>query len=106
MVSAPPADGYKRCWNNWSPTQSQPAKLLKMLHRLRRRAGKVRDLDVQLTALRSLKVPQEPRRKTQLMQGLIELRVEHEKKLRKMLTKDMFREIAQADQASVERVSA
>jgi CHAD domain-containing protein len=68
-------------------------KLLKMLNRLRRRAGKVRDLDVQLTALRSLKVPQEPRRKTQLMQGLIELRVKHEKKLRKMLTKDMFREI-------------
>src|SRR6202045_1728600 len=68
-------------------------KLLKMLDRIRRRAGKVRDLDVQLSALRSLKVPQEPRRKTQLMQGLIELRAKHEKKLRKMLTKDMFREI-------------
>jgi CHAD domain-containing protein len=68
-------------------------KLLKMLDRIRRRAGKVRDLDVQLAALRSLKVPQEPRRKTQLMQGLIELRAKHEKKLRKMLTKDMIREI-------------
>src|ERR1700721_2539786 len=63
-------------------------KLLKMLNRLRRRAGKVRDLDVQLTALRSLKAPQEPRRKTQLMQGLIELRAKHEKKLRKMLPKE------------------
>jgi len=68
-------------------------KLLKMLDRIRRRAGKVRDLDVQLSALRSLKVPQEPRRKTQLMQGLIELRARHEKKLRKMLTKDMIREL-------------
>src|SRR3984957_5419707 len=68
-------------------------KLLKMLDRIRRRAGKVRDLDVQLSALRSLKVPQEPRRKTQLMQGLIELRAKHEKKLRKMLTKEMIREI-------------
>jgi CHAD domain-containing protein len=67
-------------------------KLLKMLDRIRRRAGKVRDLDVQLSALRSLKVPQEPRRKTQLMQGLIELRAKHEKKLRKMLTKEMIRE--------------
>jgi len=38
-------------------------KLLKMLDRIRKRAGKVRDLDVQLAALRSLKVPQEPRRK-------------------------------------------
>ncbi len=68
-------------------------KLLKTLGRVRKRAGKVRDIDVQLAALRSLKIPQEPRRKTQLTQGLIELRVKHEKKLRKILTKDMIREI-------------
>lgn len=68
-------------------------KLLKMLEQVRKRAGKVRDLDVQLTALRSLKVPQQPRRKTQLMQGLIELRVKHEKKLRKALDKKTIREI-------------
>jgi CHAD domain-containing protein len=68
-------------------------KLLKMVSRIRRRAGKVRDIDVQLAALRSLKVPQEPRRKTQLMHGLIELRGRHEKKLRKMLTKDVIREL-------------
>jgi CHAD domain-containing protein len=68
-------------------------KLLKMLEGIRKRAGKVRDLDVQLAALRSLKVPQEPRRKTQLMHGLIELRAKHEKKLRKMLSKENIREI-------------
>ena len=68
-------------------------KLLKMLDRIRRRAGKVRDLDVQLTALRSLKVPQEPRRKTQLTQGLLELRVKHENKLHKLLTKRIVQEI-------------
>ena len=68
-------------------------KLLAVLGRIRKRAGRVRDLDVQLAALRSLKVPQQPRRKTQLMQGLIELRLEHERKLRKMLTKDGVREI-------------
>jgi CHAD domain-containing protein len=68
-------------------------KLLKQLDEIRRRAGKVRDLDVQLAALRSLKVPQEPRRKTQLMQGLIELRAKHEKKLRKLLTQETMREI-------------
>jgi CHAD domain-containing protein len=67
-------------------------KLLKTLDRIRKRAGKVRDLDVQLTALRSLKVPQEPRRKTQLMHGLIELRAKHEKKLRKMLNKETIRQ--------------
>jgi len=68
-------------------------KLLKLLDRIRRRAGKVRDLDVQLAALRSLKTPQEPRRKTQLMNGLIELREEHEKKLRKQLSKENIREV-------------
>lgn len=68
-------------------------KLLKELEELRRRAGKVRDLDVQLAALRSLKVPQEPRRKTQLMQQLLELRTKHEKKLRKLLTQEIMRDI-------------
>ena len=35
-------------------------KLLKLLGRLRKKAGRVRDLDVQSAALRSLKIPQEP----------------------------------------------
>jgi CHAD domain-containing protein len=68
-------------------------KLLKLLSRLRKRAGKVRDLDVQLAALRSLKIPQEPRRKTQLVNHLIELRAQQEKKLRKAADKDTVREI-------------
>lgn len=68
-------------------------KLLKMLVRIRKRAGKVRDVDVQIAALRSLKIPQEPRRKTQLMQSLLEVRVKHEKKLRKLLSKAVIREL-------------
>lgn len=68
-------------------------KLLKMLNRMRKRAGKVRDLDVQLAALRSLKVPLEPRRKTQLLERLIGLRVQHEKRLAKLLTKNEVRDI-------------
>src|SRR3984957_8834615 len=68
-------------------------KLLKALGRIRKRAGKLRDLDVQLAALRSLKVPQEPRRKSQLINILIELRAEHEKKLRKALNKQDVRDI-------------
>src|SRR5437868_6653911 len=68
-------------------------KLLKLLNRIRKRAGKVRDLDVQLAALRSLKTPQEPRRKTVLMQNLIELRAGQDKKLRKLLDKETVREI-------------
>ncbi|MGH9497060.1 MAG: CHAD domain-containing protein, partial [Candidatus Sulfotelmatobacter sp.] len=68
-------------------------KLLKMLNRIRRRAGKVRDVDAQLAALRSLKTSQEPRRKTQLTHGLIELRTKHEKRLSKLLKKDVIRDI-------------
>jgi CHAD domain-containing protein len=68
-------------------------KLLKALGKIRKRAGKLRDLDVQLTALRSLKIPQEPRRKSQLINSLIELRAEHEKKLRKALNKEDVREV-------------
>lgn len=68
-------------------------KLLQMLRGVRKQAGKVRDLDVQLAALRSLKISLEPRRKTQLLQGLISLRATHEKKLRKTLTKQVAREI-------------
>ena len=62
-------------------------KLLKLLSRIRRRAGRIRDIDVQLAALRSFKVPQEPRRKTQLMHRLIDFRVQHEQKLAKLLKK-------------------
>jgi CHAD domain-containing protein len=63
-------------------------RLLKLLGRIRKRAGKLRDLDVQLAALRSFKSPHEPRRKTQLMNQLIEMRDRQEKKLRKSLNKD------------------
>ena len=68
-------------------------KLLKALGTLRKRAGKVRDLDVQLAALRSLKIPREPRRKTQLMNNLIELRASQEKKLQKAADKETIREL-------------
>lgn len=68
-------------------------KLLKLLGRIRKRAGKVRDLDVQMAALRSLKMPREPRRKTQLVNHLIELRVEQEKKLKKAVDQSAVREI-------------
>ena len=68
-------------------------KLLKLLSRIRRRAGKIRDIDVQLAALRSFKVPLEPRRKTQLMHRLIDFRVQHEQKLAKLLKKNGVLEI-------------
>lgn len=68
-------------------------KLLKLLNRVRKRAGKVRDIDVQLAALRNLKATQEPRRKSELTRELIDLRTQYDKKLRKALDKKMVREL-------------
>ena len=74
-------------------TDRNQKKLLKLLGRIRKRAGKVRDIDVQLSALRSLKIAQQPHRKTELMNGLIELRERQEKKLRKVLDRKTASEL-------------
>jgi CHAD domain-containing protein len=56
-------------------------KLLKQLSKVRRLAGKVRDLDLQIAALRGLKASEDPRVKTQVMEVLLELRTQQEEKL-------------------------
>jgi CHAD domain-containing protein len=68
-------------------------KLLKILGRLRRRAGRVRDIDVHIAALRGLKVSDEPGRKTQIISTFAALRATREKKLLKMFTQVSVREI-------------
>ncbi len=57
------------------------AKLLKLLARLRKKAGRVRDLDVEIAALRSLRAPQANEQKSQLMKALIADRAKRERKL-------------------------
>jgi CHAD domain-containing protein len=68
-------------------------KLVKLLGRLRKKAGRVRDLDVQGAALRSLKIPQEPGRKSQLMRTLAEERGKREQKLVKAVDKKTVTEV-------------
>ena len=68
-------------------------KLVKLLGKLRKKAGKVRNLDVQIGALRSLKLPQEPGRKSQLLRDLVEERTRREKKLLKAFNGDAVREV-------------
>ncbi len=68
-------------------------KLLKLLGRLRKKAGRVRDLDAQSAALRSLKMPQEPVRKSQLMRTLAEERGKREKKLLRAVEKKATAEL-------------
>jgi CHAD domain-containing protein len=58
-------------------------KLLKLLAKLRRKAGRVRDLDVQISCLRNLKIQQSNGHKTQLLEELVQDRSRREKKLAK-----------------------
>ena len=68
-------------------------KLQKLLAKLRKKAGRVRDLDVQSALLRSLKSPQTPGQKSQLQRALIGERVKFEKKLCKAFDKETVTEI-------------
>jgi CHAD domain-containing protein len=68
-------------------------RLLKLLTKLRRRAGKVRDLDVQIAALRSLKVSERPGLKTQILQTMAEMRAKRERRLLDVLDKETVREL-------------
>ena len=58
-------------------------KLLKLLSRLRKKAGQVRDLDVEIASLRSLKVPEGNGHKTQFVEELAQERAKREQKLAK-----------------------
>ena len=83
-------------------------KLLKQLAKLRRRAGRVRDLDVQINALRSLRLSEEPGRKTQLLRTLIELRSKREKKLVAAIDgatlRDLRRRLKRAEASLIRRL--
>jgi CHAD domain-containing protein len=58
-------------------------KLLKLLSRLRKKAGRVRDLDVEIAALRSLKIPGGNGHKSQFVDTLVQERGQREHKLAK-----------------------
>jgi len=74
------------------PTRND-RKLLELLARLRKKAGRVRDLDVQIAAVRTLKIPQEPQDKAALIHELTEERTGREKKLARAFDKDTLREL-------------
>lgn len=56
-------------------------KLLDLLARLRKKAGRVRDLDVQISTLRNLRIPQDRSRKAELLQMLCAERQKRETRL-------------------------
>jgi CHAD domain-containing protein len=77
----------------WPEQDRNARKLLKQLGRLRRRAGKVRDLDVLIADLRTLKVSEEPGRKAQVLRALTDQRSQREQRLIEALDQDTVRQI-------------
>jgi len=68
-------------------------KLLELLTCLRKKAGRIRDLDVQIAALRALKFPQANGHKSQMIDALVDEREKRERKLAKAFDRDTTGEI-------------
>ena len=64
-----------------APESGNKKKLLKLLSRWRKKAGKVRDLDVEIAFLRELKIPDRQNHKAQLLEVLGEDQARRSKKL-------------------------
>jgi len=68
-------------------------KLLKLLSRLRKKAGRVRDLDVEIASLRSLKIPEGNGHKSEFLSALVQDRAKREKKLAKAFNRKTADEV-------------
>ncbi len=79
-----------------SGADRKECKLRKRLKRLRRKAGGVRDIDVQIAALRKLKIGREQERKARLMQALSEQRSQREQGLAKALADKNVQKVRKA----------
>src|SRR5215469_5416234 len=71
-----------------APESANKKKLLKLLSRLRKKAGKVRDLDVEIAFLKELKIPDRQNHKAQLLEMLAEDQARRSRKLTRSLQAD------------------
>jgi CHAD domain-containing protein len=68
-------------------------KLLKLLSRLRKKAGRVRDLDVEIASLRSLKIPEGNGHKSEFVDALVRERAKNEQKLARAFNRKTAEEV-------------
>ncbi|MGH9521952.1 MAG: CHAD domain-containing protein [Terriglobales bacterium] len=73
---------------------SRVTRLMRQLKKLRRRAGRVRDIDVQTAALRGLKIGRESERKSRLLAHLADTRDSEEDKFRKAVQGALSKKVA------------
>ncbi len=76
-----------------APENGNQKKLLKLLSKLRKKAGKVRDLDVQIAFLKELKVPDRQNHRAQLLEWLDSEQARRKKKLEKAVNADTAAEL-------------
>ena len=76
-----------------APENGNKKKLLKLLSKLRKRAGRVRDLDVQIAFLKNLRVPDRQNHRAQLLELLAEEHGRRSKKLAKSFHAETAREL-------------
>lgn len=76
-----------------APENGNQKKLLKLLSKLRKKAGKVRDLDVQIAFLKELKVPDRQNQRGQLLEWLELEQARRKKKLEKAFDSDVAAEL-------------
>lgn len=76
-----------------APENGNQKRLLKLLSRLRRKAGKVRDLDVQNTFLKELKVPDRQNQRAQLLDWLDSEQTRRKKKLERAFDSETAEEL-------------
>jgi CHAD domain-containing protein len=76
-----------------APESKNKRKLLKLLSQLRKKAGRLRDLHVQIAFLQELKVPDRQNHRAQLLQALVEEQAQCSKKLAKHFDREQIREL-------------
>ena len=76
-----------------APHNGNQKKLLKLLSKLRKKAGKVRDLDVQIAFLRELKVPDRQTHRAQLLEWLGSEQSRRKRKLEKAMNAETAAEL-------------
>jgi CHAD domain-containing protein len=68
-------------------------RLLRLLSRIRKKAGRVRDLDVEIASLRSMKIPEGNGHKSQLVDALMQERTKRERKLSSAVDRETVEEL-------------
>ena len=76
-----------------APESRNKKKVLKLVGKLRKRAGKLRDIDVEIAFLKNLKVPDRQNHRAQLLESLAEEHVRRARKLSKAADSSTLQEL-------------